>query len=467
MQDYVRLDKLQALPNNPKDHDIGQIVQSIERFGFAGSIIINQTTNHIVCGHGRVEALRWMKVKNYQCPTFTDLDDSDGMWKVPVDYVSVPESEETALAISLNRLVEQGGWDNSELLKQLDDLVVQGRQMLDGIGFDEDDIDQIRTRLKFDDRESIGADEQVEQIEAGEAEQQAIIDKAQQTYNVQEGDLWQVGKHYLLCGDARKADTWYRITHTQPHLNFADGIFTSPPYAKQREEYYESVEPSDYNKWYKSVQDNMLLFLNTDSSYFLNIKANVEDGERLLYVMDLVTAHKREWGWAYIDQFCWERPAPSGNWPNRFKNAWDSVYHFAPQPNIHFYPDNVAEPRPGESKGASNVNTGKYFNMHNGVQWTTSRPSNRLPTFGQVEGLGHPAAFPPALPAFFMVAYSKPGSVWIDPFVGSGSTVIAAADTNRIGLGMDVSPNYIALSLQRLEAFTGESAVLIDQKKDE
>lgn len=460
MQDYIALDSIQSLPGNPKDHDIGQIANSLARFGFAGSIVVNKRTDHMLAGHGRVEALRWMKVRGKGKPRGIDSRPVRGsaMWFVPVDYVDISEEEEPALAIALNRLVEQGGWDEGALLKQLDDLVIRGKEMLEGIGFDPDDIDQIRTRLNFDDMQTETAEEQVTELQAGEEEQKALIEQARQAYNVEKGDLWGVGPHRLYCGDAGHASTWQIITDASK----VQGIFTSPPYAQQREEYYESVAPDDYVKWWDPIQTNMSAFLADGSSYFLNIKPNVEEGERLLYVMDLILAHKRQWGWAFIDQFCWERPAPSGQWPNRFKNAWDSIYHFAHSPKINFYPDNVAAPTSGVSKGASNVNTGKYFNMHHGVEWTTARPSNRLPTFGSVEGHGHPAAFPPGLPAFFMVAFSSPGDTWIDPFCGSGSTLIAAADTNRIGLGIDISPDYIALSLQRLEQITGTKAYRIN-----
>jgi DNA modification methylase len=458
-QEYIRLDSIKPLPANPKDHDVGTIVQSVERFGFAGTIVVNKTTGNTVRGNGRVEALRWLRVKNRPTPVKI-LEDIDNMWLVPVSYVTVTAQEEPALAIALNRAQELGGWDDHKLMSQLDDLVAQGKQMLVGIGFDADDLDQLRTRLDFNDIDGgIEAEVAVESLE----EQEKLLETVQDKYNVQPGQIWQVANQWLMCNDSTKATSWHDLMQAAGRVS-VQGIFTSPPYAKQREEYYDSVDPVDYSAWWGPVQAAAMMNLDTDGSFFINIKANVENGERLLYVMDLVTDMKRKWNWAYIDQFCWERPSPSGQWPNRFKNAWDSIYHFAPISNIKFYPDSIAKPTGGHSKGASNINTGEYFNMHNAFDWETARPSNRLPQFGQVQGWGHPAAFPPGLPQFFMLAYSLPGEAWLDPFLGSGSTLVAATDCNRIGLGIDITPAYIALSLERLARETGEEPNMIMQE---
>ena len=73
--------------------------------------------------------------------------------------------------------------------------------------------------------------------------------------------------------------------------------------------------------------------LAPDGSYFLNIKEHADDGERNLYVMDLVIAHRRQWGWRFVDEFCWRKTdnGVPGGWGNRFKNAWEPVFHFCRQ----------------------------------------------------------------------------------------------------------------------------------------
>jgi hypothetical protein len=81
-------------------------------------------------------------------------------------------------------------------------------------------------------------------------------------------------------------------------------------------------------------------------SYFLNIKEHAEDGERSLYVKDLLLAHRRQWGWRFVDEFCWRntRNGVPGGWDNRFKNAGEPVFHFTRSAAINFYPMRSARP---------------------------------------------------------------------------------------------------------------------------
>ena len=88
---------------------------------------------------------------------------------------------------------------------------------------------------------------------------------------------------------------------------------------------------------------NIAAVLAPDGSYFLNIKEHAEDGERSLYVKDLVIAHQRQWGWRFVDELCWRKTdnGVPGGWSNRFKNAWEPVFHFCRQPQIKFRPKAV------------------------------------------------------------------------------------------------------------------------------
>jgi DNA modification methylase len=100
-------------------------------------------------------------------------------------------------------------------------------------------------------------------------------------------------------------------------------------------------------------------------------------------------------------------------------------------------------------------------------------PGNRLPTFaGGYEATGHAATFPVGLPAFFIKAYSDPGDAIFDPFLGSGSTLVAAQLDGRAGYGCEISPGYVDVACRRLQkasgvvpvlATTGESHDFIDQ----
>src|SRR3990167_2169811 len=143
---HIRLDKIRGLPQNPKEHDIGEIVVSIERFGFLDPIVINSVTGNLIGGHGRVDALRWLKVQGKKIPEGIGVD-KDSMWLVPQYVVRVAEQDEGAAAVALNRLVERGGWDETRLLAVLDDLAARGKEALEGIGFDGDDLDRMRQKI--------------------------------------------------------------------------------------------------------------------------------------------------------------------------------------------------------------------------------------------------------------------------------------------------------------------------------
>ena len=83
----------------------------------------------------------------------------------------------------------------------------------------------------------------------------------------------------------------------------------------------------------RSVGERRRLRIILASAYFLNIKEHADEGERSLYVKDLVIAHRRQWAWRFVDEFCWRKTdnGVPGGWNNRFKNAWEPVFHFCRQ----------------------------------------------------------------------------------------------------------------------------------------
>jgi DNA modification methylase len=115
----------------------------------------------------------------------------------------------------------------------------------------------------------------------------------------------------------------------------ANVVITSPPYATQREydpaSGFKPVPPEEYVEWFRAVASGVEAVLAPDGSYFLNIKEHAGDGERDLYVKDLVIAHRRQWGWRFVDEFCWRKTdnGVPGGWGNRFKNAWEPVLVYA------------------------------------------------------------------------------------------------------------------------------------------
>jgi len=299
----------------------------------------------------------------------------------------------------------------------------------------------------------------------------AQVDRAgelQQKWQVQRGDVWRISRHKIMCGDSTSAEDVARLMGGEK----MQGAFTSPPYAEQRKEQYGGIPADEFVAWWEAIQANVRAHLKDDGSFFVNIKPHSEDGERNLYVMDMVLTMSRVWKWSYVDEFCWLRSGVPRQVQYSFKNGFEPVYQFAAtRKGFKFRPDAVMHesdsvPIPG-GKGVGNT-AGKQGHKQHGKaasdlqghsSWIfggqeyapgMAYPSNVLKGFSNDETRGHEAAFPVQLPDFFIRAYSDADDAWYDPFCGSGTTLVACEQTGRIGFGMEISPDYCSVILERL-----------------
>lgn len=142
--EMVPLGDLKADPRNPKDHDVGTIRSSIDRFGTIDAIVRDDRTGFIVSGHGRTKALTAMQEAGQQPPEGVQLD-ADGNWLVPVitGWSSRSDTEAAAALIGLNRTTELGGWVDESLLELLGELA-EVPDGLDGVGYHDSDIEALR-----------------------------------------------------------------------------------------------------------------------------------------------------------------------------------------------------------------------------------------------------------------------------------------------------------------------------------
>ena len=326
-------------------------------------------------------------------------------------------------------------------------------------------VGELETLLK-----GLNGDDEVE-----EAEPQ--IDKAeelQEKWECETGQVWQIesvalpGRHHrLICGDCREQGDLDALLNGVK----VNGVFTSPPYAMQRAKQYGGVPVDEYTDWWEAVQENVQGVLTEDGSFFVNIKPHCEDGQRVLYVMDLVQAMVRRWGWRFVDELCWQRNTPPGKYNRRFKNGFEPVYHFSFNGLIKFNPWSVA----GKSDEAILQSVGGGFNaVYDPVNYTHKNtilgrgqvlPNNIvLANQGEVNigTLNQVATFPIKLPTFFIKVYSDPGDIWLDPFCGSGTVIVAAENEGRLGMGVEKLPKYCAVILERLEQHIGQKAELIE-----
>ena len=371
---------------------------------------------------------------------------------IPVLVADLSRAEAAKALATFDAVGDLAGRDAAKLAALLEDV---GRGAEEG-------TEELLAALRGGEGESgptSGAEPSDEDAEPAPDPSAELLEK----WKVRRGQLWAIGPHRLLCGDCREPADVAKLMGGE-RVNVA---FTSPPYASQRK-YDESsgfkpIHPDKFVEWFEAVQANVSSVLASDGSWFVNIKEHCDDGQRSLYVKDLTIAHARRWGWRFVDEFCWVHGGTPTDVQRRFKNGWEPTFHFAREHDFKFRPKDVrhlSESVPGKyadatrgriDTAASQGKTGDIFaNEESGAG--LAYPSNALKMGKNAESLGHSAAFPVALPEFFIKAFSDAGDVILDPFCGSGTTLVAAHRLGRRGLGVELSPAYCAVILERLSA---------------
>ncbi len=436
----------QTNANRHTERGEGMIRQSISKYGFAEAGTLDKD-NNVIGGNLRTEASADLGMED---AVIIDVDGTKPVYLRRGDLSLTDPNDTRAreLAYALNRVPQVSIDFNPEQV--LADL--KSGVDLSGL-FREDELSEILGEL--------GKDEEQESPEPA-------IDRAeelQQEYGTESGQLWTMGEHRLLIGDCRNPEDVARLVDGKQ----VNGIFTSPPYAEQRKKQYGGVPTAEYVEWWDAVQSNMRGVLAEDGSFFVNIKPHCEDGQRVLYVFDLVLAMARQWGWRLVDELCWTRVTSPGRWTNRFKNYFEPVYHFSLKTGCKFVPTNVLQDfkssplnykvynsetaRKDRPSGFDTIGSMKSPHFDGAL------PSNVIEASG-IDSFGHWAVFPIQLPTFFIKAYSDPGDIWLDPFAGSGTVIMACHNEDRIGYGMEILPKYGAVILHRWEQATNQKAKL-------
>lgn len=243
-----------------------------------------------------------------------------------------------------------------------------------------------------------------------------------------------------------------------------DLIMTSPPYADQRKKQYGGPSPDKYVEWFLPFAAEFQRVLKPRGSLVLNVKENADRGERHTYVLELILAMKKN-GWFWIEDYIWHKKNVfPGKWPNRFRDAWEHCLHFTKQKNFQMYQDAVKVPigdwadsrlknlKPIDKKRKmSKTDSGFGIQLVNWVGKRKVYPTNviHLPTVSA--NRNHCAVYPEALPAWFIRLLTKKGDVVLDPFIGSGTTAIAALKLSRNYAGIDISKKYCKISRENIK----------------
>lgn len=395
----VPLANLKPHPKNVNQGDFGAIQESIETNGFFGAVTANKRTGHILAGNHR-----YFVAKQQHADT------------LPVVWVDVSDEEELRILLADNRTTRLGADDESALAALLADLA-QTEIGLAGTGYDGDDLDEIIGRLAG---ESGGGTELL-------TDPDEVPDNAPTRCNP--GDLWQMGRHRLLCGDSTKREDVERLMGGEK----ADMVFTDPPYGV-------NYEGGHNQKKRQQIQGDAL------AGGFLT--ALFKDS--LTLACDFTNPHTAFYVWFSSNKSV-EVFKAFGLLPLELRAVlqWYKVHSGLGAFMAQYIPN--AEPCIYAFKCGC---TPQWFG-----------PSDEKSVW-EVQRTGknefHPTQKPVELPSRAIRNSSAPGQIIFDMFGGSGSTLIAAEAQDRRAYLIEIDPRYCDVILTRWENATGQSATLLE-----
>lgn len=384
----VEIGRLIPYVNNARTHSPDQIVKlrsSLREFGFINPVIIDRDYN-IIAGHGRVLAAQEEKITEVPC--------------VFVDYLT--EAQKKAYIIADNRMAMDAGWDE-ELLK-LEIETLQGMDFdVSFTGFEDQEIaDLFGSNGKSD-------------VEDDDFDLNAALEKAS---FVEKGDIWQVGRHRLMCGDATSADDVSTLMNGKK----ANLIVTDPPYGVSFESWHGLTIQNDSIKG-----EEFYSFL---LAAFKNMADNLEHG-----------------GAAYV----FHADTESVNFRRAFA---DAGFHLS---GCCIWVKNSLVP--GYSDYQWQHEPVLYGFLQNGKhRWYSDRSQTTVWNFNKPKiNKNHPTSKPLDLLAYPIGNSSQVNSIVVDTFGGSGSTLMACENTNRICYMMELDEKYASVILRRYVEDTGDA----------
>jgi site-specific DNA-methyltransferase (adenine-specific)/site-specific DNA-methyltransferase (cytosine-N4-specific) len=211
---------------------------------------------------------------------------------------------------------------------------------------------------------------------------------------------------------------------------FADLIVFSPPYAQQRKDTYGGISEIDYPNWMLTIVRAGMKILKPTGSLVINIKKHVNKGVRSLYVLETTLLLAKEF--RYVDEYNWNKtnPFPTGS-KKRLKDGFERCLHFTKTADYQFFPASVLEKSTkrwvGNNERRKNMTNGSGMNMSKRIPWKE------------------------------LVRPCKEGDVVVDPFLGSGTTALAALKLGRKFLGIERSEEYVRLAESRIAVLLKET----------
>ena len=398
----VDIASLSLDPANLRRHperNMQAIMGSLRRFGQQKPIVVD-AKGVVIAGNGTLAAAKQL-----------------GWKQIAVVETALAGSDATAFAIADNRTAELAEWDDDALAKTLAALQIEDEELANATGFDAGDLDDL-----------LGPKE-VTEDEIPEPPAEPIT---------KPGDLWLLGEHRLLCGDSTKADDVGQLMAGKK----IDMCFTSPPY-NSKDGGYKTDYSGKTKKFYNHLCDD-----RTEDEWV----------EFCLKVLKLISSHLASDHSPVLWNVMYTANCRSGYGRTMFSDAhslsvketicWDKGAGF-----------------PTASRGILSRNWELVFVLSMGSEYTTTQGENE-PRWAKwdisrpKQQEEHKATFPVELASRAMTDFGQSEDTVYDPFLGSGTTLIAAEQLGRKCYGMEISPAYCDVIVKRWETLTGKKATL-------
>ena len=429
--EYRKIETLIPFARNPRTHSEAQIAKlasSIVEFGWTQPILVDGA-NGIIAGHGRLAAAR-------------KLD----LLEVPViELGHLTPAQKRAYVIADNRLALDAGWDEELLSLELAELSESGYD-LTMTGFSNEEIEELL----------VGAEQAFEEESSSDSKDDAADDVPEAPSNPvsRPGDVWQIGAHRVICGDATDPG----VVRTLMAGEQAALCFTSPPYGNQRD-YTNTI--IDWDALMRGVFANLPMAAN--GQVLVNLGLIHREQEVIPY-WDGWLDWMRTQGWRRFAWYVWDQgPGLPGDWNGRLAPSFEFVFHFnrqARQAN-KIVPCKFAGQETHLRKDGSSTAMRKADGTIGG--WTAAgQPTQetKIPDSvirimrhkGKIgQDIDHPAVFPVALPQFILESYTDAGELVFEPFCGSGTTLLAAERTGRKVRATEIAPEYVDVAVKRFQ----------------
>lgn len=410
---YRPIGELKLYECNPRKHPDAQIAKltaSISQFGFVVPVLIDEN-NVLVTGEARVRAAELASL--VEVPT------------ICISHLS--SAQIRAYRIADNKLATLAIWDEEILAIEIAELVEIEEFSVEILGFETAEVDILLDGSVSSEETHDPADD---------------LPECSDTHVSRSGDLWQLGGHRLFCGSCLNADNWQALMQDRmARMMVADSPFNVP--VRGHVSGLGKVKHAEFAMASGEMsEDEFIAFL---SDFIARGLEHLADGAVLDLFMDwrhlfelLVAARANK---LEILNLCvW----------NKRNGGMGSLYR-----SKH---ELVLIAKKGRAPHINNVQLGKHGRYRTNV-WDFAGANSFSAT--RMDDLAdHPTVKPVALVAEAIRDVTRHGDIVIDPFLGSGTTILAAERTKRIGYGFEIAPQYVDVAIRRWETMTGRSAVL-------